>query len=564
MREQQALMAFYEACQATEKGIIVVTLFETQGSTYQKPGARLLVSPAAKHCGLISGGCLEPDIIQKAITAWSNQRITTWQIDTRADSEKWLGYGLGCKGLLWLVFEPIVFTDSQKTTLMRTMLSCDAPFQQIVHAFCPKTETLTRAIRTGTHWSVEPGFPPHKPEDPSSVLTHSILLNEWFFPPSNIVIFAGGDDALPIAVLCNSLGWRYHVICRQASHCELSWPNALSVTTLNRQEPAANVPNTATQYVIVMTHNFECDQIILAALANKGKIPYIGLLGPTHRKEALLTALTEHSSTAVTRLSPRLFAPVGLRTGGRLPSEIALSIVAEIQAVREQAGLIKTTDHASQKPPVPHQQPLKHQQLSVVILAAGASTRLGFPKQLVSFRGNTLLQQAINTANTVATQGVYVVLGANVTDIAATLTGSEIVVFNRRWAQGLATSIQAGFQAAIPNPAQASGHSVLFLLVDQPLVTATHLRNLLIEARSTQADVVASHYPASSHGALGVPAIFASNQTQAINRLSGHAGCKTIIEKTKDCRYVSSDSLDFDIDHPEDVLKLAKLVEAPL
>lgn len=565
MRELRALMRFLETRQKTDTGIILVSLLHTEGSTYQKPGARLLVSPTGAYSGLISGGCLEPDIVAHARNAWTEQKITTWTVDTRSEMEKWFGYGLGCKGKLLLVFEPFVFTNTEQMQLLYDLIDPERAVQQIIHVHQPNINTVSRAILKKGLWKIDTNFPAYDvnattqvTQKPSANLASETptIFHEFLPLPWALYIFTGSPDASPLATLCDQLGWTYHIITRDEKHAQALelWPGAASITTLNRQHPAENVTKTTNGYAVVMMHNFELDLSILESLTNVPTIKYIGLLGPEHRKAALLEAMAQHNAVILKSLLKKLHAPIGLPLGGRAPSEIALSIISEIQAVRYRSSQLKR----------------KHQSVSVVILAAGASSRLGFPKQLIEFHGKTLLQHAIEKSRAVATHGVYIVLGAHAEKITPTLGETEILIYNQRWQTGLASSIQAGFRAAIPNPTQMPEHSVLFLLVDQPLLTQAHLEALVHEARHSQTDVVASEYmrQAWTHNkkptAMGVPAIFASNRAPEIMSLTGHAGCKSIIEaigvSNTAISTVTANALDFDIDYPEDLHKLTALI----
>lgn len=555
MREQQALISFMDKCEGTSAGMIVVTLFHAEGSTYQKPGTRLLVSPEGDYCGLISGGCLEPEIILRAKGAWQENNITAWTIDTRDDADAWLGYGVGCKGLLRLVFEPILFHEIEQLTLLKALIRQAPHIKKVVHTYCDTTKRLGRAVQTQQGWQLSSYYPPYENDDPTCVTDNTLVFTEIMPRPWALTIFTGNKDAEPLAALCDTLHWPYHVIVRHPNQLAEPWPNALSITLFNRANPIKTLQTHCDNYVVVMTHNVELDYAILASLAQQPHVTYIGLLGPEHRKEAILSAISTQAPESATALTHKLYAPIGLPLGGRLPTEIALSIISQIQAKRYEKPLPPQRQLYTQK----KSRPQRHQKISVVILAAGGSKRLGFPKQLIEFHGKTLLQHAIEKSRAVANHGIYVVLGGYFEKISATLQGPETILYNADWESGLASAIQIGFRAAIPNPAQSPEQSVLFVLVDQPLVSTKHLQALIQQGQTQQTHVVASQY--SDTNTLGVPALFASNQAPAIECLSGNAGCKTIIHAAKSCCTVPSDALDFDIDYPTDLQRLAQITQ---
>ncbi len=156
----------------------------------------------------------------------------------------------------------------------------------------------------------------------------------------------------------------------------------------------------------------------------------------------------------------------------------------------------------------------------IVILAAGASTRLGRPKQLLPWQGKTLLQHAVQTAMTIATQPV-VVTGCNADQLVAALNHTQVhVVFNPDWEQGIASSIRCGLQALLdrtPSPDQ-----VIFMVCDQPFVSAGLLLNLINERQKSQRSIVASSYA----GTLGIPALFDKSMFPQLLDLQGDAGAK--------------------------------------
>ena len=163
--------------------------------------------------------------------------------------------------------------------------------------------------------------------------------------------------------------------------------------------------------------------------------------------------------------------------------------------------------------------------LGVIILAAGASTRLGRPKQLLPWQGVTLLQYAVQTALTVTTQPV-VVTGANSEHLAAALDPGQVkLVFNPSWQQGIASSIRCGLQALLnrtPGPDQ-----VIFMVCDQPFVTAELLLDLINEKQKSRKPIVASAYADT----LGIPALFDKSLFPQLLDLQGDTGAKRLIQQ---------------------------------
>ncbi len=185
--------------------------------------------------------------------------------------------------------------------------------------------------------------------------------------------------------------------------------------------------------------------------------------------------------------------------------------------------------------------------VTTIILAAGASTRLGHPKQLVPFRGTPLLAHAARTALDAALGPVIVVLGADAGAIAPVLTGLDLAVVTcRAWADGIGRSIAAGVERAARDPSCAA---TILMTCDQPEVSADHLRRLAATWQERGAPTVASSYG----GTTGVPALFARSAFARLGALPPSAGAKSLLQGAPS---VPCDACGRDIDTAEDVAEL--------
>jgi molybdenum cofactor cytidylyltransferase len=179
-------------------------------------------------------------------------------------------------------------------------------------------------------------------------------------------------------------------------------------------------------------------------------------------------------------------------------------------------------------------------ELAAVVLAAGASKRLGRPKQLVTFDGRSLLQHAVDKCLPVCRLGVVVVTGAEREAVGETLRGEPVlVVHNSAWRDGLASSITTGI-AAVP----ADSKAVLLMLCDQPKLSSAELAQLV--------SVWSSRYGAT----FGAPAIFPRAVFPMLEALRGDRGAKSLIEQLADTILVDLPGAELDIDRPEDLDRL--------
>jgi molybdenum cofactor cytidylyltransferase len=199
---------------------------------------------------------------------------------------------------------------------------------------------------------------------------------------------------------------------------------------------------------------------------------------------------------------------------------------------------------------------------TIVLLAAGASTRLGRPKQLVRYGGDTLLGRAVETARAAAPADVLVVTGANAELLSDELERLEVAtVHNADWASGIGSSVRAGVQAALLRAGDAAAHrGVLLMLCDQPLLTASHLRELMTAAR-VNGIAAASSYP---DGTLGVPAAFAPPLLLELLALQPEQGAKPVLTRHgADVAAVPFPDGVLDVDTEADVSRLAGRPDAP-
>jgi CTP:molybdopterin cytidylyltransferase MocA len=184
---------------------------------------------------------------------------------------------------------------------------------------------------------------------------------------------------------------------------------------------------------------------------------------------------------------------------------------------------------------------------AAIILAAGASSRLGEPKQLALLAGEQLLERAVRVAGEAGCEPIVVVLGANAEQISARCSlASAIVVMNKAWAEGMATSIRCGI-SALPKETRAA----ILMTCDQPAVTSSHLRSLMEQCKD---EPVASSYA----GREGVPACFPASHFSELMRLEGDAGARYLLRAAPSVELPGGE---LDIDTPEALTSARRLYE---
>lgn len=268
----KTLAAVRRVAEEGKRGILV-TIVGTRGSTYRRAGARAVIAEDGRSFGTLSGGCLERDLAERARVWLDDPKPRLFTYDTTKTTDVVFGLGLGCRGVIDVLVEPF---DAQRL---------------------PR---LAREFR----WNGR------EPVVWTTALDGRELMVEAIRPERAIAIFGGGADVEPVARLAEQLGWRAAVISPKDMHPE---------------QVKERVDLGAFDAAVIMTHHFLHDLALLAAIL-PSPIPYVGLLGPKSRGEELL-------AQAGAAPSERVHNPVGLDLGGETPEEIALAIVAEIQAV---------------------------------------------------------------------------------------------------------------------------------------------------------------------------------------------------------------------------------------
>lgn len=270
MREYRAFLDFVSKRQGEE--FILATLIETEGSTYRKAGAEKIISSSGDSVGLISGGCLEAEIVKSALEGESEEFTSTF--DTRSEQDRLFGYGIGCQGKLTLEFKKM-------------------NWQKI----CEHLERQAAQKRLFVH------------------------------------VVGLGPDLDPLKDIFESLGWWQTFYSCQTDLVDQRAAEGWEARKLS-SDMTIEVEDPERTAVLLMSHSYSTDLEVLAGLV-KSRLPaYLGILGPRARKEKMLEDLTTiYDLTFPEERLEILHGPVGLDGIGRGEAAISLSIGAELQKV---------------------------------------------------------------------------------------------------------------------------------------------------------------------------------------------------------------------------------------
>jgi xanthine dehydrogenase accessory factor len=327
-----------------------------RGSTYRRPGARLLVPEDGAPVGNISGGCLEGDVadLARVVIRDGTARLAGW--DLTADDDAVWGLGLGCNGAIEVFIEP-ADRAAEVAGALRTALEEERPICLVT-----VLESDDADVAPGARMVVKPGA-----DTPSGTLGKASVdaaavaaarsqlaaersevcgvapgvrtFVEVLEPPLRLVICGAGHDAIPLAAVAADLGWSAVVVDdREAYLTPERFPAAAGFVHVQDPSDVAKLgPIDERAHVIVMTHNFLRDKAYLRSLLGSSA-PYLGMLGPAARTQRILLELEEEGVEVTEADTERIHGPAGLDLGAEGPEEIAQSICAEIVAVRHRRG----------------------------------------------------------------------------------------------------------------------------------------------------------------------------------------------------------------------------------
>lgn len=326
--------------------LVLATVVHTIGSTYRKAGAQMLIAGDGRSAGLLSGGCLEADLLERGRSVLDAGRAVVVDYDSRSSDDILWGMGLGCEGAMRILlsrldreagYEPYAFQvrcreRDQHGSIALVIESEDAAYP-LGRAYrsdaLADLADLPAPLRAALSEGVVPGPTAH-PTVSTIVIEGARALVMPVVLPLRVLVLGAGPDAAPLVEIAGLMGWNITVRDHRPAYAVRErFPRARHVNLAPAASLAEELQRTRYDAAIVMSHHLPSDQAYLAALADND-IAYVGLLGPAPRRARLM-----HEIGAKARaLDRRLYGPVGLDIGAATPEGIALAIVSEIQAVK--------------------------------------------------------------------------------------------------------------------------------------------------------------------------------------------------------------------------------------
>jgi len=355
MKEIREIINAYNKARKNEKRLALATLVHLNGSSYRRPGARMIVDEEGQLTGAISGGCLEGDALRKAVFCIHTQIPKLVVYDTSDEEDATIGIQLGCSGIIQVLFGPIDENDPLNPIELLKKAIHKRQNTVLVTLYAPQ---IKKGDTVGTSILLEDSGEFHNnstfqfvPEtlmqDINETLTikkssfKSYNLNDHPFsaflsfisPPISLVIVGAGNDAIPLQSIAETLGWEVTIVDGRHTYAKIErFSSACQIIVSKPEKVLQQIPIDEKTVFVLMTHNYNYDYAILKALLSKNA-PYIGALGPKRKLDNMITDLKAENIFLNERQKNILYGPVGLELGAETPAEIALSITAEIMSV---------------------------------------------------------------------------------------------------------------------------------------------------------------------------------------------------------------------------------------
>ena len=349
-----SLVAHDRELRKQDQSYVLATIVDTAGSTYRKAGARMIITRDGDYFGLISGGCLEGDLLLHAARVFDNGQPEIVEYDMRAEDDLVWGLGLGCNGMIRILLELIRPGETHAVlaglarafeTCSPIRIACSLPGLQGegevagVSCACLVGEPGEIIYSEGAAAPVREACRELLSDSVDSPRIVKTTIDDSDFdiylesidPPVHLLILGGGPDVQPLTQNAALLGWQLTVLDHRAAYADpAKFPRAAKVVKVEAAGAIGTVEADTVSAVILMSHHFPTDCVYLRQVLQTG-IPFIGLLGPRVRGMKLFEEIGKDWEAE----QYRVHSPVGLDIGGETPESIALSIVVEIQSFIE-------------------------------------------------------------------------------------------------------------------------------------------------------------------------------------------------------------------------------------
>ncbi|SNY99909.1 XdhC family protein [Flagellimonas pacifica] len=315
--ELKTIVQHYEKRPSEGEKTVLATVVALDGSSYRRPGVRMLIFENGDMVGAVSGGCVEKEVLRQAQSVFGTNTSRIMVYDGR--------YRLGCEGVLYILLE--IFNPS-KIFLSRFWDTVKKRLSFPIRSFYEKNQSDGQDYLTCFHFEDGP-----LPVNQNAVNTEKELavFEQEMRPCFQLVIIGAEHDAVQLCKYASATGWEVTIVANpREEKTARDFPGIHKIITVEPEAFQLNLDKETA--VVVMTHSFVKDLQFLIALKQEVGA-YIGLLGPLKRREKLFDELLERHPDTSEEFIEQIHGPAGIDIGAETPQEIAISILSEILAV---------------------------------------------------------------------------------------------------------------------------------------------------------------------------------------------------------------------------------------
>ena len=349
MKEIQSIIKAYYSIDFTTVKAALATVVRVEGSSYRRTGARMLVLDNGTYLGGISGGCLEGDALRRAQKAIAHNSPSVITYDTTADDGHQIGAGLGCNGIIDVLFTPLdsedtfnpvrllsALTETRKPRVLVSITGCKPGLNALGKTFLYENEEqfeqifacndIVSGVIEDIKKALLTSFSLTKNYDTSG--QNIKIFIEVIMPVTHLVIYGSNYDVLSLVRIARELGWNVTMVTNTTKAGKELFSTATKVIS-NKGGEKPMIDHFSA--VVLMEHDYKTDFMHLKDVLETAAA-YIGLLGPRKRSQKMFDALTGEGKAVAEQDMQRIYTPAGLDIGAATPEEIALSIIAEIRS----------------------------------------------------------------------------------------------------------------------------------------------------------------------------------------------------------------------------------------
>jgi xanthine/CO dehydrogenase XdhC/CoxF family maturation factor len=352
MKEIRDIIKAYDGAKKDGKQTALATVVHVEGSSYRRPGARMLIEDDGQLTGAISGGCLEGDALRKALLVMTEKTSRLVTYDTMDDDDAKFGVGLGCNGIIQVLIEPINDIDPNNPIQFLKAINEKRQQSVLVTLFSlqdkkdPQHGTCFLLREDKTVIDNTPVLKQVLMHDAEEVMINQVssfknyvsndhnltAFIEIMKPPISLIIIGAGNDVMPLVDMAGIIGWEATVVDGRANYAKKErFASACQVLVSKPEQVLYQIAIDERTVFLLMTHNYNYDKAMLKQLLQKN-VSYIGMLGPKNKRERILGEFKEEGLVFTDHQLSVLHSPVGLDIGAETSEEIALSILAEVKA----------------------------------------------------------------------------------------------------------------------------------------------------------------------------------------------------------------------------------------